>query len=339
MKELLYYPGFEIKNERWLKFALLYLDYIHPIIPYMCKDEKEYLNKKFLKVKNESDLIQIERPEPCDTQAAAEKAICELDAELLYRARRHGYKQTGTDIFQRWRMPESQVRRFLLYDGKYDKTFFDYCIDEKFGEKTAEGLLLSCDVAEFYMSCLAEAVSMRTGLEMISSTAEHEKSLMHSVYWNKDEVKTCMKTALDELTIAVPIDLDKIPLEQILELRREPNFIKERKAYIKATEELIAVRKEYRDDYSMKEMLETNRSIIQLLYQSLNIVNDVAQIPLKIMRGIGIAPLIEGAISAAKIPGDIKDLVNARGTFETHYYANRYLISLRNLSKYYRPAP
>ena len=27
MNELLYYPGFEIKNEKWLKFALLYLDH------------------------------------------------------------------------------------------------------------------------------------------------------------------------------------------------------------------------------------------------------------------------------------------------------------------------
>lgn len=339
MKELLYYPGFEIKNEKWLKFALLYLDHIHPIIPYMWKDEKEYLNKRFLKIKTESDLISVERPEQIDTQIASHKAICELKEELRFQATKHGYKQAGADEFQRWRMPESQSRRFMLYDGKYDKTFFDYCISEKFGEKTSDGLLLSCDVAEFYMSCLAEAISMRTGLEMISSTTEHEKSLMRSAYWNKDDVKKALKAAQDELTIAVPINLDRIPLEQVLELRRRPDFIKERKAYIKATEELIKVRETGRRDYSMEEVLATNHAIIRLLYQALNIESNVAQIPLKIIQGVGIARLVEGALLTAKLPKDIKDIVGTMGTLRTHYYANRYVISLRNLSKDYRPVP
>ena len=33
MEELIYYPGFEVSNEDWLKFALLYLDKLNPIIP------------------------------------------------------------------------------------------------------------------------------------------------------------------------------------------------------------------------------------------------------------------------------------------------------------------
>lgn len=189
MNELLYYPGFEIKNEKWLKFALLYLDHIRPIIPYMCKPYDTYFSKTFLKISQETDLIQIERPEHSDTQQAGYKAICDLEGELNYLSRSRHYKQMGTDPLQRWRMTEKQSRYFTLYDGKYDETFFDYCIDEKLGEKTKEGLLLSSDVAEFYMSCLAEAVSMRTGLEMISNTGEHEKSLMRSAYWNKDDIK------------------------------------------------------------------------------------------------------------------------------------------------------
>lgn len=50
MKELLYYPGFEIKNETWLKFALLYLDHISPIIPYINASEKDYLTPTFATV-------------------------------------------------------------------------------------------------------------------------------------------------------------------------------------------------------------------------------------------------------------------------------------------------
>lgn len=339
MNELLYYPGFEIKNEKWLKFALLYLDHIRPIIPYMCKPYDTYFSKTFLKISQETDLIQIERPEHSDTQQAGYKAICDLEGELNYLSRSRHYKQMGTDPLQRWRMTEKQSRYFTLYDGKYDETFFDYCIDEKLGEKTKEGLLLSSDVAEFYMSCLAEAVSMRTGLEMISNTGEHEKSLMRSAYWNKDDIKKELKVAQDELSILVPIDLDQIPLDQIIELRGQSDFIKERKAYIKATKELIELREHGQIDYSMEKKLQANRAIVQLLHQSLNIANDVIQIPLKIIQGAGIAPLIEGALSVTELPKHIKETAHTLETVGTYHHANRYLISLRNLPKYYNPAP
>ena len=92
-------------------------------------------------------------------------------------------------------------------------------------------------------------------------------------------------------------DNNKIPLEQIIELRGRSDFVNERKAYIKATKELIELREHGQIDYSMKEMLQTNRTIVRLLHQSLNIANDVIQIPLKIIHGVGIAPLIEGALS------------------------------------------
>ena len=189
------------------------------------------------------------------------------------------------------------------------------------------------------MSCLAEAVSMRTGLEMISNTGVHEKSLMRSEYWNTDDIKKELKVAQDELSILVPIDLDKIPLEQIIELRGRSDFVNERKAYIKATKELIELREHGQIDYSMEEMLQTNRTIVRLLHQSLNIANDVIQIPLKIIHGVGIAPLIEGALSVAELPKHIKETAHTLETVGTNHYANRYLISLRNLSNYYSPAP
>lgn len=82
MKELLYYPGFEIKNETWLKFALLYLDHISPIIPYINASEKDYLTPTFLKVKNNSDLISIKRPTPDDIDVAFETVLAKLENQL-----------------------------------------------------------------------------------------------------------------------------------------------------------------------------------------------------------------------------------------------------------------
>lgn len=89
----------------------------------------------------------------------------------------------------------------------------------------------------------------------------------------------------------------------------------------------------------MEKMLQANRAIVQLLHQSLNIANDVIQIPLKIIQGAGIAPLIEGALSVAELPKHIKETAHTLETVGTYHHANRYLISLRNLPKYYNPAP
>lgn len=34
MKKVIYYPGFKAEDINWLKFALLYIDVLKPIIPY-----------------------------------------------------------------------------------------------------------------------------------------------------------------------------------------------------------------------------------------------------------------------------------------------------------------
>ena len=39
MKSMVYYPGFEVQNEKWLKFALLYFEELRPIIPDMLISE------------------------------------------------------------------------------------------------------------------------------------------------------------------------------------------------------------------------------------------------------------------------------------------------------------
>ena len=57
------------------------------------------------------------------------------------------------------------------------------------------------------------------------------------------------------------------------------------------------------------------------------------------IQGAGIAPLIEGALSVTELPKHIKETAHTLETVGTYHHANRYLISLRNLPKYYNPAP
>ena len=62
MKDMIYYPGFETRDENWLKFALLYFDTLRPIIPYTSYSEKRYLSDTFQYVMREADLIKPYRP-------------------------------------------------------------------------------------------------------------------------------------------------------------------------------------------------------------------------------------------------------------------------------------
>lgn len=63
MKGLIYYPGFEVKDETWLKFALLYLDLIRLIIPYTIAPEEQYISGTFLRIMGETDLVRPYRPD------------------------------------------------------------------------------------------------------------------------------------------------------------------------------------------------------------------------------------------------------------------------------------
>ena len=254
MKELLYYPGFEIKNETWLKFALLYLDHISPIIPYINASEKDYLTPTFLKVKNNSDLISIKRPTPDDIDVAFETVLAKLENQL---EKKYYHKHSGTcsnDHLQYWRDQENY--RCLLYKGKYDAGFENYCVENHFGKKVPKGLLLSRDVLNLYMSYLAKAVSEREHLDLISDSVQYEEGLIDSFSKNSNETVDYLRVARQEIQLAVPLCLKQIPIERILEVRQSNNFAWERKAYIEAIDNVIEKRAHGVLDYSIEKELQ-----------------------------------------------------------------------------------
>src|SRR6185295_2420058 len=59
MDKLIYYPGFEIADVEWAKFALLYLDTLSPIIPIAGEN---HLSDTFHRLRDETDLLDVHRP-------------------------------------------------------------------------------------------------------------------------------------------------------------------------------------------------------------------------------------------------------------------------------------
>lgn len=60
MRELIYYPGFEVKSKDWLKFALLYMNTLSPIIPH---SGDRHLTNLYWQLADETDLLDFHRPE------------------------------------------------------------------------------------------------------------------------------------------------------------------------------------------------------------------------------------------------------------------------------------
>ena len=60
MNRAVYYPGFEATVEPWLKATLLYLDELHPIIPFSAKDKLTPLHKL---ISENTDFLKIHRPD------------------------------------------------------------------------------------------------------------------------------------------------------------------------------------------------------------------------------------------------------------------------------------
>jgi len=91
MNEVIYYPTFEVIDQQWLKFAVLYLDKLKPIIP---EAGDRYLSEQFQRIKGETDLIDSHRPEYEEGSSATRDAVEHLEKILKHPDR-------YADIFSR----------------------------------------------------------------------------------------------------------------------------------------------------------------------------------------------------------------------------------------------
>ena len=76
MRSLIYFPGFEPSNVNWLKFALLYLDKVEPIVPESADIQ---LTDTFCDLRMHTDLIELYRPAYEEGDRATADAIEQVE--------------------------------------------------------------------------------------------------------------------------------------------------------------------------------------------------------------------------------------------------------------------
>lgn len=210
MHRLLYYPNFEIQDQNFLKFALLYIDEIRPIIP---ERARKSLSDSMRNILRDTDLINPYSPNYENGYLASIVAINHLEERSLFTI----YGET----LQR---NKGIAHDYTLYLDKYTSEFENYCLEHGLGERCSEGILLNEDVAYTYMSVLAEIISKETETDMITDVAKYSDPVLRSpnrVYKkNLDRLKTIQR----EIQFYVPVDMYKIPLEKFITLRSDYKF-------------------------------------------------------------------------------------------------------------------
>lgn len=236
MQHLIYYPGFEVTNPDWLKFALLYIDNLTPIIP---STADPYLTDLHWKLTNETDLIDPYVPHAAETQRATLDAV-HVAEDIL----NHPHLYSGIfgceDIVRAWRNPRNH--RYTLFGEKYVDTWEDFCQEHRLGTRSDEGVLMDKSLGFTYMTVLAQAIADAKGVSPITDRSELDKL---SIFARRPDGKTKRHLAIAQSVIglALPSDLSQIGLDTVIGHRRKPGFKKrlhafhsELTAYVQALE-------------------------------------------------------------------------------------------------------
>lgn len=220
MHKLLYYPNFEIQDENFLKFALLYIDEIRPIIPDRARN---LLSDTMQDILRDTNLFDPYTPDYRNGQLACIAAIQYLE-DRKYISRYDPNVQESNNPYTK--------HNYILYAEKYTDEFENYCLQEALGKRCNEGILLDEDVAYAYMSILAEIISKETETDMITDNRKYADSvLIYPSRFNR-RGKDRLGTIQREIQFHVPYDMYRIPLGEFIRLRSDPRFEELRKNFV-----------------------------------------------------------------------------------------------------------
>lgn len=263
MKDMIYYPGFETRDENWLKFALLYFDTLRPIIPYIFYAEERYLSDTFRYVMAETDLIRPYRP-GYEEGSCASILACEEFEKYLSHPENYGtyfYGSKSRVPVEKWKNGDYQD--YTLFSGKYSQTFFDFCTDNRIATPCQEGIRISSDLAFVYMSLLADVISKQQEYEMITDVQRYSRYLINKDLTVSRENQKRIRAARNNIEFSLPADLSHIPLERFVQLRKDRSFNTARKAYMAQIEQLIA-HQENGEFFSLENLLSYKKELIKI---------------------------------------------------------------------------
>ncbi|BFM38922.1 hypothetical protein [Synechocystis sp. LKSZ1] len=232
LENLIYYPGFEVNSENWLKFALLYLDKLVPIIP---SSGDQHLNEIYHKLMNETDLINPHRPEKNEGHYATLDALDNVERILQHPDR---YKLTfgKKDFVDNWKQKDTQ--NYTLFQEKYTDCWENFCLQNKLGHRDNHGIVVHRDLALIYMTILSQAISDKRGISPITDHDSMDRFSIFTRFQSPHEAEI-IQTAQGVIELALPVDLSEISFQAIIQHRNGEDFRKMQKAFHQELEAFI----------------------------------------------------------------------------------------------------
>lgn len=253
MNKLLYYPYFEIQDENFLKFALLYIDEIRPIIPESASGS---LSVPMQSIIEHTDLINPYDPEYFDGLYASGEAVQYLETNF-----------TNQEL-DRVRMGNVRARFMCtLYSEKYTNKFEEFCIENQLGQRCNEGITVHRDIAYIYMSMLAETISRETELDMVTDVMKYAYPTLQRPLRTQRRNMEMLNTIQTEIQFQVPADMRKIPLERFIELRADNRFEEARRSFVTELNRVLDNGDIQNTD--LRDLMECKKEIYSLIWNLL----------------------------------------------------------------------
>jgi len=233
MDRLIYYPGFEISDAEWTKFALLYLDTLSPIIPVA---GDMYLSESFRKLRDETDLIDVHRPDYDEGYRATLDALDQVE-KILMHPERYEPIFKRRELVSTWRRPESH--KIELFQDKYTDDWEHFCVSKKLATRSSRGIYISKDLTDVYMTILAQAIADSKGASVITD----QRSLdAYSVFIRKTDHPDhdVLHTAQSVLELKLPRNIRDLSLDAVIRHRNRPGFREKQRAFRRALDEFLS---------------------------------------------------------------------------------------------------
>lgn len=217
MKELLYYPGFEVKDENWLKFALLYVRKLDSIIP---PRGDNYLSDLYSQINNQTDFFRSLRPDYEEGINASIDALEQLEKVFMNPKRYH--RIFGIyDVKEKW--SQYRYQDYTLFREKYTYEFERFCIENGIAHECCEGVKVPRELAFMYMAQLSSVISDKRGLSAITDYSELDR---FNIFTRKTSYNSKRKITIARNTINLylPKKLEDISFSNIIRLRNSNDY-------------------------------------------------------------------------------------------------------------------
>lgn len=255
MKNLIYYPTFEPQDLSWIKYSLIYLDGFSPIIP---ETGQSTLSRQFREIKDNTDLINEEKPKWWHGDNAATKVIKELENVFAHPEQ---YRDKLNSINPVRQFKDQSQWNFKLYEEKFNVPFKYFCLEEELAKETNGGILLSKELAEFFMTYLADEMAFDLKTSPITDNPNLDRLSSYLRVRGNEELLQAANTVIN---ISLPTTLSQLDIQKLIEFRNDTSIQDLRKSFNKELNDYIEnIENEFDITEFAKHLEKTNKEFVK----------------------------------------------------------------------------